>query len=177
LQEFHRLLLPVAAMSLVIALSNYLVQWAINDWLTWAAFSYPLCFLVTDLANRFLGAPNARKVVWWGFAFGVALSLLTSTERIALASGTAFLVAQMLDVLVFDKLRNGLWWRAPLTSSALGSLLDTLLFFSLAFAFTQVPWVTLALGDFAVKALMFTLLLAPYRMLCKYFLRLGVQAI
>ena len=172
------LLAPTLAMSLVIALSNYLVQFVINDWLTWAAFSYPLCFLVTDLANRFLGAANARKVVWCGFMVGVVLSLVTSTERIALASGAAFLVAQMLDVQVFDRLRHSdYWWRAPLVSSALGSLFDTLLFFSLAFAFTGVPWVTLALGDFAAKVVMFIVLLSPYRILCGLCMQLGAQKV
>ena len=171
------LYLAIACMGAVIALSNYLVQHIINDWLTWGAFSYPLCFLVNDITNRVLGPAKARTVVWWGFAFGVALSLITSSERIALASGSAFLVSQLLDVSVFNRLRSGQWWQAPLFSSSLGSLVDTLLFFSLAFAYTDVPWLMLAGGDFAAKALMFILLLVPYRVISQQVLRLlGAEA-
>ena len=155
----------VAAMSVLVAVSNFLVQFPINDWLTWAAFTYPICFLVTDLTNRALGPNAARKVVYVGFALGVVLSVSLASWRIGLASGTAFLVAQLLDVQVFHRLRKAAWWRAPLVSSSLGSLLDTALFFSLAFVGTGVPWVTLALGDFAVKLAMALVMLLPFRAL------------
>ena len=155
----------VAAMSALVATSNVLVQYPINDWLTWAAFTYPACFLVTDLTNRALGPVAARRVVYVGFALGVVLSVSLATWRIGLASGTAFLVAQLLDVRIFDRLRQAAWWRAPLVSSSLASALDTALFFSLAFAGTGVPWVTLALGDFVVKLAMALALLLPFRAL------------
>lgn len=155
----------VAAMSALVATSNVLVQYPINDWLTWAAFTYPACFLVTDLTNRALGPVAARRVVYVGFALGVVLSVSLATWRIGLASGTAFLVAQLLDVRIFDRLRQAAWWRAPLVSSSLASALDTALFFSLAFAGTGVPWVTLALGDFVVKLAMALAMLLPFRAL------------
>ena len=155
----------VAAMAVIVALSNYLVQFAINDWLTWAAFSYPIAFLVTDLTNRSMGPRAARLVIAAGFALAVALSLWLADARIALASGTAFLVAQLLDVAVFNRLRSGLWWRAPLVSSTLGSIVDTALFWSIAFAATGLPWVTWALGDFAVKMAMTAFMLLPFRLL------------
>ena len=133
----------VAAMAGVVAASNFLVQIQINDWLTWGALSYPIAFLVTDLINRRVGPDAARRVVYVGFACGVVLSLYTSTVRIALASGTAFLLAQLADVWLYDRLRRRTaWWRAPLISSTVASALDTALFFSLAFALTEVPWVT-----------------------------------
>lgn len=153
------------AMTAVIALSNYLVQFPINDWLTWAAFTFPLAFLVTDLTNRRLGSMRARQVMFVGFALAVVLSIWLATPRIALASGTAFLVAQLLDIAVFNRLREQAWWRAPLIGSLLASILDTTLFFSIAFAGTDVPWVQLALGDLAVKFTMALVLLIPYRAL------------
>lgn len=155
----------VAAMSALVATSNVLVQFPINDWLTWAAFTYPICFLVTDLTNRALGPDAARRVVYVGFALGVVLSVSLASWRIGLASGTAFLVAQLLDVKIFDRLRQATWWQAPLVSSTLASALDTALFFSLAFVGTGVPWVTLALGDFAVKLAMALAMLLPFRAL------------
>ena len=159
------ILIGVVAMAVVVTVSNVLVQYAINDWLTWAAFTYPVAFLVTDLSNRALGPAAARRVVYVGFLIAVVLSLYFADVRIAIASGTAFLVAQLLDVQVFDRLRRATWWKAPLISSGLGSVVDTALFFSLAFAGTQVPWVTLALGDLAVKLAMASSLLLPYRLL------------
>jgi len=162
--RFCYLLLPVTAMSLVIAVSNELVNHPINDWLTWGAFSYPLCFLVTDITNRLFKAKAARKVVYVGFALGVALSLMFDV-RIAAASGSAFLVAQLLDIHIFNKLRNLIWWKAPLASSIIGSAIDTVLFFSIAFLNTNLPWITWAIGDFSAKLLMAALLLPVFRIL------------
>jgi uncharacterized PurR-regulated membrane protein YhhQ (DUF165 family) len=153
------------AMVAVVAASNYLVQFPLNDWLTWGAITYPLSFLVTDLTNRAFGPARARQVVYVGFAIGVALSILLADWRIAAASGTAFMVGQLLDISVFDRLRRADWWRAPLIGSVLGSIVDTALFFSLAFAGTEAPWVTLALGDLAVKLVLAIFFLAPFRAL------------
>ena len=155
----------VVAMAIIVAASNFLVRIPINDWLTWGALSYPIAFLVTDLINRRLGPDRARRVVYVGFACGVALSLFTSTVRIALASGAAFLLAQLADVWLYDRMRRLAWWRAPLVSSTLASALDTALFFSLAFAFSGLPWVTWALGDYAVKVAVACALLLPFRLL------------
>jgi len=152
-----------AAMAAVVTASNVLVQYAINDWLTWGAFTYPVAFLVTDLTNRRLGPSSARRVVYTGFALAVVLSAALATPRIAAASGTAFLVAQLLDVAVFDRLRQRVWWLPPLVSSLLGSVVDTVLFFAIAFAGTGLPWVTWAIGDFAVKVAMAGVLLLPFR--------------
>ena len=162
------LVLAVAAMTVVVTVSNILVAYPLNDWLTWAAFTYPLSFLVTDLTNRRLGPGQARRVVYAGFALALALSWYFAGWRIALASGSAFLVAQLLDVAVFDRLRAGIWWRAPLVSSSLGSAVDTVLFFAIAFAGTGLPWVSWAAGDFAVKLLMALSLLIPFRALSAY---------
>ncbi|MEL6197356.1 MAG: VUT family protein, partial [Pseudomonadota bacterium] len=118
----------------IVALSNVAVQYPINDLLTWGAFTYPFAFLVTDLTNRFLGTNAARRVVLAGFVLGVLLSAWLATPRIAIASGSAFLVAQLVDVAVFDRLRQGQWWRAPAVSSVIGSAIDTALFFSIAFS-------------------------------------------
>ena len=160
-----RLAVPVAAMAAVIVLSNVLVQHAINDWLTWGAFSYPLVFLVTDLTNRALGPQMARRVAWIGFAIAVAVSLALAPWRIAVASGAAFLFAQLMDVAVFNRWRAATWWKAPLIGSLVASVVDTAVFFFLAFAGTDMNWLMLATGDLAVKALMAALLLAPYRAL------------
>jgi hypothetical protein len=157
--------LGVAAMAVVVTASNVLVQYPINDWITWGAFTYPIAFLVTDLTNRALGPKRARLVVYVGFALAVILSIALADPRIALASGTAFLVAQLLDVTIFDRLRRAAWWQAPLASSTLGSVTDTALFFSLAFAGTGLPWVTWALGDLGVKLAMALALLIPFRAL------------
>lgn len=156
---------PVLAMAGVIALSNFLVQFQINDWLTWGAFSFPLVFLVTDLTNRALGPAAARRVAAAGFAVAVLLSLGLAPWRIALASGVAFLVAQALDIALFNRLRQASWWRAPLIGSLVASVFDTGVFFFLAFAGTGPDWLLLAAGDLAVKAAMAVLLLAPYRAL------------
>lgn len=163
----RRLALAAAAMALVVTASNVLVRYPINDWLTWGALSYPFAFLVTDLTNRRFGPGAARRVVGTGFACAVALSVWLATPRIAAASGSAFLVAQLADVHVFDRLRHARWWQAPLASSALGSTLDTALFFSLAFAGTGLPWTTWALGDLAVKAGFALALLVPFRLLLR----------
>jgi hypothetical protein len=169
------LLIAIAAMAGVIGLSNFAVQFPINDWVTWGAFTYPVAFLVTDLTNRSAGAAKARIVVYTGFALGVALSLWLADWRIAAASGSAFLVAQLLDVAVFDRLRRQTWWKAPLASSLLGSVVDTALFFSLAFAGTGLPWVTWALGDFAAKLAMAILLLGPFGVLRRLLPSLTVE--
>ena len=192
------LIIAIAAMCAVVAASNFLVQFPVQgtigalslaDLLTWGAFTYPAAFLVTDLTNRRFGPAKARQVVFAGFLLAVILSVMLATPRIAIASGTAFLLAQLLDVTVFDKLRQAAWWRAPLVSSFAGSAVDTVLFFSIAFAASlsmfgpnddfaianapllgvfgaEAPrWVSWALGDFAVKLLMALVLLAPYKML------------
>lgn len=152
----------IAAMAIVVTASNVFVQFPINDWLTWGAFSYPVSFLVTDLTNRRFGSQRARLVVYAGFAVAVILSFSLATPRIALASGSAFLLAQLLDIAIFDRLRQGTWWRAPLISSLLASAFDTALFFSLAFAVTGLPWITWAIGDFAVKVSIALVMLIPY---------------
>ena len=159
------LALPVAAMVAVVASSNVAVQFPINAWLTWGAFTYPFAFLVTDLTNRRLGPGRARTVVYAGFALAVALSALLATPRIALASGSAFVTAQLLDIFAFNRLRRLPWWQAPLISSAIASLWDTAVFFGLAFAGTGLPWVTWAIGDLGAKAAMALLLLLPFRAL------------
>ena len=165
-----------AAMAAVLALSNTLVRYPFvwfEEWLTWAAFSFPLAFLVTDCVNRAAGVAMAQKVVAAGFVVGVPLSFAvnvgdgaTVAARIALASGVAFACAQLLDVKIFSRLRhNAAWWLPPMASSAPASLVDTFLFFGLAFFSTGVPWLQLAVGDLAVKILMILLLLPPYRLL------------
>jgi len=176
----------VAAMAVLVTASNILVQYPVGDFLTWGAFTYPFAFLVTDLTNRRHGPAAARRVVLVGFAVAVALSIWLATPRIAVASGAAFLTAHLLDVAVFDRLRRGAWWRAPLASTLLGSALDTALFFTLAFsaqaaflgpdadwALAPAPllgvgpaapfWVSLAVGDFGVKLLIALAALGPYR--------------
>lgn len=153
----------VAAMVAVVAASNWLVQFPINDWLTWGAFSYPLAFLVTDLTNRWYGPKRARHVAYVGFALGVVLSMLLSDVRIALASGAAFLSSQLLDITIFDRLRRASWWKAPLVGSVLASVWDTAVFFGGAFAFTGLPWLSWAIGDLAVKLAIALVLLIPFR--------------
>lgn len=163
-------------MALTVALSNYLVQFPVKyfrlqEVLTYGAFSYPITFLITDLANRKYGKNLAKKIVYLGFLCGIILTLYFSTNfddlisiRIAIASGTAFLLAQLLDVQIFDKLRKKIWYIAPLTSSTIGSFFDTTLFFFIAFYKTDVPWITLGIGDFSVKIIMALLMLIPFRM-------------
>ena len=164
-------------MGLVVVLSNYLVQFPIqyfglNEILTYGAFSYPVTFLITDLANRAYGKLVARKVVYVGFTIGVLLTLFVSTNfsdiisiRIAIGSGVAFFIAQNLDIQISDALRKKVWYVAPLASSVIGSLTDTFLFFSIAFYATAIPWVTLAIGDLAVKLLIALAMLIPFRLL------------
>ncbi len=198
LHSFSRVYPYMLAMAAVVVASNYLVQFpvkatlgpfALEDLLTWGAFTYPVAFLVTDLSNRHFGPSKARLIVTVGFILAVAISIYAATPRIAIASGTAFLVAQLLDVSIFDRLRHSRWWHAPLVSSVLGSIIDTVLFFSLAFAAVfvvlgpndgfaveaaplmgffsaEVPrWMSWALGDLAVKLLVALAMLAPYRIL------------
>ena len=167
-------------MAVVVALSNYLVQFPVNyiglqDIFTYGAFSYPIAFLITDLANRRYGKTIARKIVYMGFILGVTLTLYFSTDfsnliskRIAIGSGTAFLIAQLLDVQVFDRLRKKVWFVAPLASSLIGSTIDTFLFFSIAFYGTEVNWITLALGDLFVKISVALLMLVPFRLLLSH---------
>jgi|TARA_B110000046_G_C12720768_1_gene284446 queuosine precursor transporter len=164
-------------MGVVVLASNYLVQFPIKYYhleeiLTYGAFSYPVAFLITDLANRSYGKAIARKIVYIGFFIGIVFTLFFSTNfadlisiRIAIGSGTAFLVAQLLDVQIFDQLRKKRWFVAPLTSSLIGSTIDTFLFFSISFYATGIPWVTLSLGDLAVKVLVALLMLIPFRIL------------
>lgn len=162
------LLVGVIAMAVVVTSSNILVEIPINDWLTWGALTYPFAFLVTDLTNRALGPSKARVVVYVGFAAAVIMSLLFADPRIALASGSAFLLAHLLDIFIFDKLRQAAWWKAPLFSSVIASMLDTIIFFTLAFAGTGLPWETWALGDYATKLVMIAVLILPFRGLLKY---------
>ena len=164
-------------MGAVVLSSNYLVQFPINHYglnevLTYGAFSYPIAFLITDLANRTYGKLIARNIVYIGFTLGISFTLIFSTNyadlisvRIAIGSGTAFLIAQLLDVQIFDYLRKKKWFIAPLTSSVIGSIIDTFLFFSISFYATGVPWITLALGDLGVKIFVALLMLIPFRML------------
>ncbi|SDG12867.1 queuosine precursor transporter [Pelagibacterium luteolum] len=192
----------VVAMAVVVTASNFLVQFPLQaqigsldlaEILTWGAFTYPLAFLVNDLTNRHFGPAAARKVVFVGFAIAVVMSIVLASPRIAIASGAAFLVAQLLDTQIFDRLRTARWWKGPLTSSITGSVIDTVLFFGIAFAgafafldtglgyedsslafgvpflslfaFETPLWVSLAVGDFLVKILMALVLLAPYKVL------------
>ena len=168
-------------MGLVVLSSNYLVQFPINYYglseiLTYGAFSYPIAFLITDLANRSFGKTVARQIVYFGFLLGIGFTILFSTDfadlislRIAIGSGTAFLIAQLLDVQIFDKLRKKKWFIAPLTSSIIGSSVDTFLFFSISFYATGIPWITLGLGDLSVKIIVALLMLIPFRLLLKTF--------
>ena len=174
----NRLFLTLSAlMGVVVLASNYLVQFPIKYYglekmLTYGAFSYPIAFLITDLANRSYGKLVARKIVYIGFIIGIAITLLFSTSftdlisvRIAIGSGTAFIIAQLLDVQIFDQLRERKWFVAPLTSSFIGSTVDTFLFFSISFYGTGIPWVTLSFGDLAVKIFVALLMLIPFRLL------------
>ena len=164
-------------MGVVVLSSNYLVQFPINYYglseiLTYGAFSYPVAFLITDLANRFYGKFVARKIVYFGFFIGIIFTLLFSTDfadlisiRIAIGSGVAFITAQLLDIQIFDRLREKKWYIAPLTSSFIGSTVDTFLFFSISFYATGVPWITLSLGDLAVKLFVSLVMLIPFKIL------------
>ena len=167
-------------MASVVVLSNYLVQFPVNymgfqDLLTYGAFSYPIAFLITDLSNRRYGKNTAKKVVYLGFILGVILTFYFSTNysdlisiRIAIGSGTAFLVAQLIDVNIFDRLRRKVWFAAPLVSSLIGSGIDTFLFFSISFYGTGVNWITLSLGDLFVKIFVALMMLIPFRILLSH---------
>ena len=168
-------------MGVVVLSSNYLVQFPIkhyglDEMLTYGAFSYPIAFLITDLANKTYGKVFARKIVYIGFAIGISFTLLFSTNfadlisvRIAIGSGSAFLVAQLLDVKIFDKLRKSKWYVAPLASSVIGSTVDTFLFFSMSFYGTEVPWLTLSFGDLFLKLFVALVMLIPFRLLLSNF--------
>lgn len=205
----RRALIAVAAMAAVVVASNILVQYPVEgtlgalqlaDLLTWGAFTYPAAFLVTDLTNRRFGPAAARKVVYVGFALAVLLSIWLATPRIAIASGTAFLAAQLLDVSIFNRLRQLAWWKAPVASSLISSVLDTLLFFTIAFSITftsllgfgdefatgsapflgifalEVPrWLSWAAGDLTVKLMVAALLLLPYRLMLAWFATLPAE--
>jgi queuosine precursor transporter len=208
--RFAGIFVAVAAMAAVVVLSNVLVQYpiearlgrlALADLLTWGALSYPIAFLVTDITNRLLGPAVARRVVYCGFALAVALSILAATPRIAIASGTAFLVGQLLDIGIFNHLRQRSWWQAPAFSSLIGSAADTAVFFTLAFAaalvllgpsdpfateaspflglysFEAARWVSWAFGDVAVKLLIAVVALIPYRLIVGWFVPLREAAI
>ena len=176
-------LLPLLSvlMGVVVLSSNYLVQFPVNYYnleniLTYGAFTYPIAFLITDLANRFYGKLLARKIVYVGFVIGITFTLYFSTNfldlisiRIAIGSGTAFMVAQLLDVKIFDYLRKERWFIAPLTSSFISSIVDTFLFFSISFYGTGVPWITLSFGDLVVKFLVALIMLIPFRLLLNTF--------
>ena len=178
----NRLLLTLSfLMGVVVLSSNFLVQFPINYYglneiLTYGAFSYPIAFLITDLANRSYGKVVARKVVYLGFVLGISFTLFFSTNysdlislRIAVGSGSAFLIAQLLDIQIFDRLRKNKWFVAPLASSIFGSVVDTFLFFSISFAGTGVPWWTLSLGDLGVKLFVALAMLIPFRLLLNTF--------
>ena len=164
-------------MGVVVLTSNYLVQFPINyfglnEILTYGAFSYPIAFLITDISNRFYGKTYAKKIVYLGFGLGILFTFIFSTNfsdfisiRIAIGSGTAFIVAQLLDVRIFDQLRRKKWFVAPLTSSLIGSTVDTFLFFSISFYATGIPWFTLSLGDLAVKIFVSLVMLIPFRLM------------
>ena len=164
-------------MGFIVLISNFLVQfpvkyYGLEEILTYGAFSYPVAFLITDLANRSFGKLIARKIVYFGFTIGILFTLIFSTSfsdlisiRIAIGSGAAFIIAQLLDVQVFDKLRRKTWFIAPLFSSLIGSTVDTFLFFSISFYGTEVPWVTLSLGDLSVKIFIALVMLVPFRLL------------
>ena len=178
--ENQLFLLLALLMASVVALSNYLVQFPIRyfnleNLLTYGAFSYPIAFLITDLSNRRYGRKIAKKIVYLGFALGVFLTFYFSTNysemisiRIAIGSGTAFLVAQLIDVHIFDRLRKKTWFIAPLTSSLVGSIIDTFLFFSISFYGTEMNWITLSFGDSSVKIFVTLIALVPFRLLLSH---------
>lgn len=156
-----------AAMIFIVVISNYLVQFPINNWLTWGALPYPISFLITELTNRFYGPKKARNVVYVGFSIAVILSIWLSTPKIALASGSAFLCAQLLDVYVFDTLRRKPWWYAPFFASFSASALDAIIFWNIAFYGENLPILTWAIGDTAVKFAIDLGMLYPFRLAIK----------
>jgi len=157
----------ILAMGAIVLSSNLLVQFPLNDWLTWGAFTYPVAYLVSDLVNRRHGPQRARRVAWVGFAVAVIASLALAPTRIAVASGTAYIASQLLDIQVFDRLRQGNWWRAPLVSTILSATLDTALFWSIAFSGLGLPWTSWAAGDLAVKLAIGITMLLPFRLLIR----------
>ena len=161
----RRILPPALAMSAIVLVSNILVQFPLNPWLTWGAFSYPVAYFVTDVCNRTSGPALARRVAWVGFSVGLILSALFAPVRIAFASGAAFIISQLLDVAVFNRLRRASWWKAPLFGSAAASIVDTSIFFGVAFAGSTMAWLPLAAGDLGIKLFMALALLPPYRVL------------
>lgn len=161
-------LVGVVAMTAVVAAANYAVLQPINEWLTWGHFVFPVAFLVTDSINRLFGARAARRVVVGGFLAAIIVSYFLATPRIAAASAAAFVVGQFIDIAVFERLRRGPWWRAPAASSSVASLVDTAIFYTLAFAGTGLPWTNWAMTDFAVKLLMIVPLLGPFGLLVLY---------
>ena len=175
--KYNFFFILASLMALVVALSNYLVQFPVNymglqDLLTYGAFSYPVAFLISDLSNRKYGPNSAKKIVYIGFLFGIFLTFYFSTNysdlisiRIAIASGTAFLVAQLIDINIFHRLRKKIWFAAPLISSLIGSVIDTFLFFFISFYKTGVNWISLSFGDLLVKILVALLMLVPFRLL------------
>ena len=200
MRNLKSLVVPIITMSIIVLVSNILVQFLLGNWLTWGALTYPFAFLVTDITNRFYGLKSARKVVLFGFIIGIFCSLVGTqlqgefgplvTFRIALGSATAFIISHLLDISIFNYLRQEKWWKAPLISSIIGSSLDTLIFFFVAFsgfliflepsndvswATEQVPllgmfaisplWVSLAFADFLVKLSLITISLIPFRFL------------
>ena len=179
--ELRPFIILASFMAIFVVASNFLVQFPINffglqEILTYGAFTYPVTFLITDLCNRRYGKLIARKIVYIGFVLGISLTLFFSTNfsdlisiRVAIGSGTAFLFAQLLDVQIFNKLRNKIWFAAPFTSSLVGSLVDTFIFFFIAFYGTGLNWITLGIGDFSVKIFMAIGMLIPFRMLMQRF--------
>jgi queuosine precursor transporter len=177
----------VFSMASIVALSNYLVQFPVRymglqDIFTYGAFSYPVAFLITDLANRSYGKIVARKIVYIGFIFGLFLTLFFSTDfsnliskRIAVGSGSAFLIAQLLDIQIFDKLRKKIWYIAPLVSSFIGSCIDTFLFFSIAFYGTGINWITLSIGDLFIKIFVALVMLIPFRILISFIKEISTE--
>lgn len=161
----NTIVIPSFFMIMLISISNHLVEIQISPWLTWGAFSYPFTFLVTELTNRFYGPEVAQRVVYIGFVTAILLTFNFMNERIATASCLAFLVGQLLDIYVFNYFRNMSWWVAPGIASITASLVDTLIFFSVAFGGQQIEWVSLAIGDFIVKLGMDLCLLLPFRFL------------
>jgi uncharacterized PurR-regulated membrane protein YhhQ (DUF165 family) len=158
-------LLAVLLMAGVVVASNLLVQFALNNWLTWGALSYPFAFLLADLLNRRWGPAAARRVAWAGFGAAVLVSVWVATPRIAAASGAAFICAQLVDIGIFHRLRDRAWWRAPFISGVLAAVFDTAIFFFIAFVGTNGPWVTWALGDMMIKLALNLFMLAPFRVL------------
>ncbi len=165
--NFRPLALATLAMGAIVLASNILVQFPINDWLTWGAFTYPAAFLVSELVNRWFGPGLARRVAWMGFTVALIASLMLAPPRIAAASACAFIASQLLDIQVFDKLRRGSWWRAPAVATLCAAVLDTAVFWTMAFAGEDLPWLSWALGDLSVKLAVGAGLLLPFRLMMR----------